>query len=124
MELWKYVSWMAQVPEEPATSPGPGLMDLVPIFFIIFLLYYFIIALPQKKEQRKRASKVDELAKGDSVVTIGGIHGKIESVDKENGTVMVNVAPKVAMKFNQASLSQIESKKGKKGSDKGAGDRS
>jgi|GEM_PF-103456 preprotein translocase subunit YajC len=62
-------------------------------FFILiggmFLIMYFFMIRPQVKKQKEAKSFREELAKGDKVVTIGGIHGKI--VDMNERTVLVQV---------------------------------
>ncbi len=108
--ITEWLMWAAQTPE--AQRPG----SMKPMLFMmggIFMLAYFMLIRPQKQEQRRRKEMVDTLGKGDSVVTSGGIHGTIESVDKEKGVVTVNVAPKINMKFNRAAVSTVIKKKGK-----------
>jgi preprotein translocase subunit YajC len=62
-------------------------------FFILiggmFLIMYFFMIRPQVKKQKEAKSFRDELKKGDKVVTIGGIHGKV--VDMNERTVLVQV---------------------------------
>lgn len=62
-------------------------------FFILiggmFLIMYFFMIRPQVKKQKEAKSFREELLKGDKVVTIGGIHGKV--VDMNERTVLIQV---------------------------------
>jgi preprotein translocase subunit YajC len=62
-------------------------------FFILiggmFLIMYFFMIRPQVKKQKEAKSFREELSKGDKVVTIGGIHGKV--VDMNERTVLLQV---------------------------------
>ena len=49
-------------------------------FLIIFIIMYFFMIRPQIKKQKKAENYRDSLKKGDKIVTIGGIHGKILDV--------------------------------------------
>ena len=91
-----------------ATSPLGSPLFMIGMLIIVF---YFIILRPQKAEQRKREQLLNSVAKGDQVMTSGGIYGTVESVDTTKGTVNVVVAPKVTMKFSKAAVSTIIRKK-------------
>ncbi len=49
-------------------------------FAAIIALFYFMLIRPQKKQQKKMKAMLDNLAVGDKIVTIGGIHGKIVKI--------------------------------------------
>ena len=56
-------------------------------FLIIFIIMYFFMIRPQIKKQKKAENYRDSLKKGDKIVTIGGIHGKILDVSKNTFTI-------------------------------------
>lgn len=115
MNVLNWFATVAQTTEKaPPAGPLGGLGSMLPLFALMFIAFYFLILRPQKRDQQKRQSLLDSMGKGDRVITVGGIHGVIEGVDKEKGTVTLTVAPKTSMKFNKASISSIESKKGEK----------
>jgi preprotein translocase subunit YajC len=108
-----------------AGQQGPGLQQFLPMIVVIIALFYFMILRPQKKEQRKREETLGAVAKGDSVVTVGGIHGTVESVDPAKGIVTVLVAPKVSLRFSKTAISSVTKKKDapkKEGGEGGAED--
>lgn len=58
---------------------------IVPII-LMFAVLYFLLIRPQQKQQKAVRQMQEELKKGDSVVTIGGLHGTVDSIDESKGT--------------------------------------
>lgn len=59
-----------------------------PIILMVLLLWW--MTRSQKKQQRERQQQLNSLTVGDSVVTIGGLHGVISEIHKEKGTVVLD----------------------------------
>ncbi len=80
--------------------------EVVNIVFIvaIFLVAYFFLLRPQAQKQKNQTSFLDNLGKGDRVVTSGGLHGKITKVDEIS--VQIEIAPKTFVTVNRSSISQ------------------
>lgn len=70
----------AQAPA-PAPSAGSTLMSLLPII-VMFVILYFVMLRPQMKKQKEMRAMLAALAKGDEVVTSGGVVGKITKVSE------------------------------------------
>ncbi|HEX2901561.1 MAG TPA: preprotein translocase subunit YajC [Bacteroidia bacterium] len=87
----------------PATDApkGPGYEMFIMIGVIIVVFYFFMIR-PQQKKQKAEQKLRDSLAKGDRIVTIGGIHGKIVSV--EDATVLIEVDNGVKLKMEKSAV--------------------
>tara|TARA_B100001758_G_C17967977_1_gene381772 strand:+ start:252 stop:551 length:300 start_codon:yes stop_codon:yes gene_type:complete len=64
------------------TAPGSGTSTLI-MFGMIFLVMYFFMIRPQIRKQKKEQAFRISLKKGDLVVTIGGVHGKIIDIKKD-----------------------------------------
>lgn len=96
---------------KPQVGPPGGIQQMVLTIGLLILIFYFVILRPQKTEQRKREELLSSVAKGDSVITTAGIYGTVESVDAAKGTVTINVAPKVSMKFSRAAITNVIEKK-------------
>ncbi|OGO20662.1 MAG: preprotein translocase subunit YajC [Chloroflexi bacterium RBG_16_50_9] len=56
---------------------------------LIFGLFYFVMIRPQRKRQREHQTMVQELQKGDKVVTAGGIYGTIDSLSEDSIVIKV-----------------------------------
>jgi len=81
-------------------------MTFLPLIAIV-AIFYFLILRPQKKRQQETQKMLSALRKGDRIVTIGGIHGIIQSV--RESTVIVKVDENVKLEFNRAAISGVVS---------------
>jgi len=73
------------------------------IFFgLIFFVMYFFMIRPQVKKQKRENKFRSELQKGDQIITIGGIHGKIIEV-KESSVILENYG--IKMKVEKSAIS-------------------
>ena len=69
----------------PEGGEGGGFDPTIIIFLVlIFGVFYFLLIRPQRKRQKEHEVLIQELRKGDKVVTAGGIYGVIESVSDES----------------------------------------
>jgi len=59
------------------TPAGPNPFGTVFMFGAIFLIFYFLLIRPQRKQQKSHDEMVKSLSRGDEVVTVGGIIGRI-----------------------------------------------
>lgn len=66
-----------------------GLFSLLPML-LIFALMYFMLIKPQKKAAETKAKMLEAIKPGDGVVTIGGLHGVVDEVDRQAGIVVLD----------------------------------
>ncbi len=66
----------------PLQGSGSGLFQFLPVLLIL-VLFWFLIIRPQQREQKQRLAMQQALAKGDRVVTSGGIHGVVSGVEEQ-----------------------------------------
>ena len=71
-----------------AADPAGGLMQFLPII-LMFVVLWFLMIRPQMKKAKEHQKMVTELAKGDEVVTQGGIVGRISKISENYVTVEV-----------------------------------
>lgn len=74
-----------------------------------FLVMYFFMIRPQQKKQNDQKKFLSELKKGDQVVTIGGLHGKIYEMD--DLTIQLEVDRGMRLKFDRSAISLEGSKR-------------
>jgi preprotein translocase subunit YajC len=86
-------------------SAGSGIMGFLPLVAIIGI-FYFLIIRPQNKKQKDTQKMLSALKKGDKIVTIGGIHGTIQSV--RESTVIVRVDDNIKLEFSRSAISTVE----------------
>ena len=80
-------------------------------FIAIIAIFYFLIIRPQSRKQKETQRMLSALKKGDKIVTVGGIHGTIQTV-KEN-SVIVKVDDSTKLEFSRSAVSSITSSSGK-----------
>ncbi len=71
----------------------------------MFILMYFMIIRPQRKRQKEHQSLIEGVAKGDEVLTTGGILGKVTKVDGDY--MVLEVSNNVELKFQKVSLHAV-----------------
>lgn len=87
---------------QAAPASGGGAYNLVMILLIIVVFYFFMIRPQQKKAKEEKAFK-DSIKKGDKVVTIGGVHGRILEVNDK--TFMLEIDTNTKVKIEKTAIS-------------------
>lgn len=88
---------------QAASGAGAGYMNIIFIVAMVAIMFLFFIR-PQQQKQKKQRDFVNSLEKGMSVVTLGGIHGKIVGLDET--TVLLEVDRGTKLKIERSSVSQ------------------
>lgn len=70
--------------EGTAGQETSNLVPMIVFLVLIFGAFYFLMIRPQRKRQKEHETLVQELRKGDQVVTAGGIYGQIESLSQDS----------------------------------------
>jgi len=89
-------------------SGGSGFTSFLPIIGMIVIFYFFFIR-PQQRKQKETKRYLEEIKKGEMVVTVGGIHGKI--VEVSDTTVLVDVDRGTKLLIEKSSISLEASKR-------------
>ncbi len=89
-------------------SPGFGFENFLLIGGILVIFYFFMIR-PQQKKQKDQKRFTESIKRGDQVITVGGIHGRVSAI--EEGTVVLEVEKGAKIRFDKTSISQEASKK-------------
>jgi preprotein translocase subunit YajC len=92
-----------------AQSQGGG-WETFAMFGLIIIVFYFFMIRPQQKKAKEQKVFKDNIKKGDNIVTIGGLHGKVVSIENDD-TIIVEVAQGVKLKYEKAAISMESSKK-------------
>ena len=92
----------------PAAAAGgdmqSSLMSKLPLV-LMFVVLYFVMIRPQMKKQKEHRSMIEALAKGDEVVTGGGLLGKVTKLSES--TVSLEVANGVEIQVQRSAVVQI-----------------
>jgi len=91
--------------QTPAAA-GQGMGWVTPVFMAaMFAVMYFFMIRPQQQKAKEQKLFVDSMKKGDRVVTLAGMHGKINSIDESTQTILVEVADNVRIKMDKSAIS-------------------
>jgi preprotein translocase subunit YajC len=94
---------------QAAGAPGGDIfMSLMPLI-LIFVVFWFLLIRPQQQKMKQHRQMIENLKKGDQVVTAGGIIGKITRLEQDN-TLQVEIAPNVQVKVARGTISDLLSK--------------
>jgi preprotein translocase subunit YajC len=72
----------------PAAGGGADLLSFLPLV-AIFVVFYFLMLRPQQKRAKETKAMLEALQKGDEVVTVGGIVGRIAKLTDQYATVEI-----------------------------------
>lgn len=78
---------------------------IIPLI-IMFALMYFMIIRPQQKQMKKAQDMYDQLSPGDTVVTVGGLHGVIDEINRTANTIVLDCEG-VYLTFELRSVSRV-----------------
>jgi preprotein translocase subunit YajC len=86
-----------------APGGGGGIGQFIPLILIVVVFYFFMIR-PQVKKTKEQKKFRENIAKGDKIVTIGGIHGKITEVQETTVVIEVEGGNKLKIEKNAISM--------------------
>lgn len=86
---------------QPTGEQGNPLTSMLPLVLIIAIFYFFMIR-PQMKKQKEVRQFREGIQKGDKVLTVGGIYGKVNEI--KDTTVILEIADGVRIKVDKAGL--------------------
>jgi len=85
-------------------APGGLIGTFIP-FIAIIVIVYFLMIRPQNKKRKETEKMIAAIKKGDKVVTIGGLHGTIQTV--KESTVIIKVDDNVKLEFLRSAISNV-----------------
>ncbi len=86
-----------------ANGQGGGIMSFLPLIAIVVVFYFFMIR-PQMKKAKEQKKYIESLKKGDKILTIGGIYGKIAEV-REDESMIIEVEDGSKMRISKNAVS-------------------
>jgi preprotein translocase subunit YajC len=92
----------------PAGAPGPSLMSQMLFFLPLLLIFYFLLIRPQQKRAKKHAEMIGGVKRGDTVVTSGGLIGKVHKV--ADAEITVDLADGVRVKMIKTMIIEVRGK--------------
>ncbi|WP_081773082.1 MULTISPECIES: preprotein translocase subunit YajC [unclassified Bacillus (in: firmicutes)] len=74
---------------------------------LMFVLFYFLLIRPQQKRQKAVQQMQSDLKKGDRVVTIGGLHGFVDSLDEDKVVILCGDGSRLT--YDRAAIRDVSS---------------
>lgn len=105
--MLELIMLMAPANQGQQGGGGNALMAFLPFLLIIVIMYYLMIR-PQAKRQKEKQKMLEALKKGDNVVTMGGIHGKVVGFTNDNKTVIVKVDDNVKLNIERSAINAVK----------------
>ena len=96
-------------------AEGGGFAAFVPII-LMFVIFYFLLIRPQQKKAKAHQEMINDLKKGDAVITSGGIFGVISNLN--DNTATIEIADKVRIKVTRSSIAGLNQTAGESGQKK------
>ncbi|MFI5203744.1 MAG: preprotein translocase subunit YajC [Flavobacteriales bacterium] len=86
---------------EKAAQQGGGIATFLPLILIVVIFYFFMMR-PQMKKAKETRKFHQNIEKGQRVITIGGIHGRVEEI--KDSTVIISVEGGMRLKMEKRAL--------------------
>ena len=97
--------WVTPAYAQSLGGGGAGIVEMLLPFVLIFVIMYFLILRPQRQQQKRREEMLKAVRRGDTVVTNGGIVGKVTKVDENE--VELEIAPNTRVRVIRGTLSEV-----------------
>ena len=102
MSLFFINDAVAQTPAATSSQAGGGLSTIL-MLVVFFVIFYFLLIRPQSKRAKEHQNLVNNLQKGDEVITTGGILGRITNIDDTILTLALNDTVEIKVQRNAIS---------------------
>jgi len=87
------------------SAGAEGLISFMPLV-IIFVIFYFLLIRPQQKKQQSHKSMLDNLKRGDKIITTGGLYGTIEGLT--DTTLQLKIANQVKVTMSRSAIAGLQ----------------
>lgn len=101
---------MGTTASQSGASQAGSMATSIITFGLIIVIIYFLIIRPQRKRDKEAKDMIASVAKGDKIVTIGGIHGTVVAIREQ--TIVIKVDDNSRIEFSKSAVSSVVSKKG------------
>ncbi|MCJ7425826.1 MAG: preprotein translocase subunit YajC [Dehalococcoidales bacterium] len=93
---------------EEGGSSTTSTIYMIVFLVLIFAMFYFLMIRPQRKRQKEHQKMMEELKRGDRIITAGGIFGVIESVSEDS--VVIKVESGTTLRLAKGSVAVVREK--------------
>jgi len=90
--------------------------SVLPMMLVMFVIIYLLMIRPEQKKQKQRQKMINEMKKGDKVLSVGGIYGSINSV--KGDILTVKIADNTVVEMTKTAVSSVITKEDGNGKEK------
>jgi preprotein translocase subunit YajC len=101
--------WVTPAFAQTGVGGGAGIVELLLPFLLIFVIMYFLILRPQRQQMKRREEMLKQIRRGDTVVTNGGIVGKVTKVI-DDAEVELQIAEGVKVRAVRSLIAEVRAK--------------
>ncbi|WP_264375864.1 preprotein translocase subunit YajC [Wolbachia endosymbiont (group B) of Sphaerophoria taeniata] len=94
---------------DATNNVSASVASFIPLI-LIFVVFYFLIIRPNHKKLKEHRRMIDQIKRGDTVITSSGIIGEVNKVDEVNAQLILEIAPKIEIKILKSAISEILNK--------------
>ncbi len=110
VELFRTAQLLLSQVGDGATTAQPdsltqGIMSFAPLI-LIFVIFYFLLIRPQQKKQQQHQQMLQNVKRGDRIITTGGLYGTIESIDEK--VIQLKIANQVKVKVSRSAIAGVQ----------------
>lgn len=91
---------------DEVTHKGSALSNFMPLILITAVVYFLMIR-PQQKKNREHQNKIQNLSRGDEILTAGGIIGTIVSIPTEGNNITIEIAKDIQIQINKMYITEF-----------------
>ena len=88
-------------------AAGSSMSGMIIQLLLIFAIFYILLIRPQQKRMKEHEAKLNAIKKGDTIITAGGVYGKVTIADIEQGELQVKIAKDVVVKVALATVRDV-----------------
>lgn len=94
-----------------ATDPTGGIIQLIPLLLIFGIMFYFMIFRPQQQRMKAHREMISKVRRGDTVVTSGGLIGKVSKVVAEgDDELQLEIAEGTKVRVSRQMIAEVRAK--------------
>jgi preprotein translocase subunit YajC len=93
------------MPDANAVSPGAAMFSSLMPIFLIFIVFYFLLIRPQTKKQKEHQKMLDNLKKGDRIITASGMYGSVHEI--QGNIVKLRISDNVNVQLLKSAIATV-----------------
>lgn len=98
--------WLMNLALGGSGAGNNSFLSMIIMMGVIFAIFYFLVFRPRQKQQSQHEKMIENLEKGDRVITVGGLHGQISSLSDD--TVKINVAKDFKITVSRNKIASVK----------------